>query len=53
MGGVGSEKGRGWGLWYGVFGVVGLWDVLRVALARASWSTDIVTTNIFMSKISS
>jgi hypothetical protein len=34
MGGVGSEKGWGWGLWYGVFGVVGLWDVLRIALAR-------------------
>jgi hypothetical protein len=33
--------------------MVGLRDVLRVALARASWFTDIVTTNIFMSKLSS
>lgn len=47
MGGVGSEKGWGWGLWYGVFGVVGLWDVLRIALARASWFTDMATMNIF------
>ena len=34
MGGVWSEKGWGWGLWYGVFGVVGLWDALCVASVR-------------------